>query len=93
MINEMYGWKGWLGSHFFDANRVKKIFPQLHTSQLSIPATCHSATGRSHYSAAGEEATVAGDAGERGTSREHENQREAGEMAHPIKGLLHKHEA
>lgn len=89
MINEMYGWKGWLGSHFFDANRIKKIFPQLHTSQLSIPATCRSATDRSHCNAAGEEATVAGDARERETRREHENQRGAGE----IKGLLHKHEA
>jgi hypothetical protein len=55
----MHGWKDWLGSHFFDANRIEKIFPQLHTSHLSIPATCHSTADRGHYSKAGKETTKA----------------------------------
>lgn len=60
LIGEMHGWKDWLGSHFFDANRIEKIFPQLHTFHLSIPATCHSAASRGHYSKAGKETTKAG---------------------------------
>lgn len=92
LISEMHGWKDWLGSHFFDANRIEKIFPQLHTSHLSIPATCHSAAGRGHYSKAGKGTTKAGYERERKTSWEHENQRGPGEMAHLIKFLLCKYE-
>lgn len=55
LISGIRGWKDWLGSHFFDAGRMEKIFPQLYPL-LSLPplsihtATCHSVTGRSHES-------------------------------------------
>jgi hypothetical protein len=39
LISEIHGWKDWLGSHFFDASRIEKVFPQLPTSPSIHP--CH----------------------------------------------------
>lgn len=39
LISEISGWKDCLGSHFFDAGRIEKIFPQLHTPTSIHP--CH----------------------------------------------------